>query len=43
MAAFKAEAATLVLAAAARLLQREIRAEDGRQYAGLLLKDLGKD
>jgi F-type H+-transporting ATPase subunit b len=43
MAAFKAEAAALVVAAAGRLLQREFGGEDRRQYAGLLLKELGKD
>lgn len=43
MAAFKAEAAALVAAASARLLQREIRGEDSRRFAGMLLSELGKD
>ena len=43
MAVFKAEAAALVVAAAGRLLQRELGGEDRRRYAGLLLKELGQD
>ncbi|MDR0525162.1 MAG: ATP synthase F0 subunit B [Spirochaetaceae bacterium] len=41
-ARFQAEAAGLVLAAAGRLLQRELTQEDNRRFAGLLLQELGK-
>ena len=40
---FRAEAAALVMAAASRLLQRELTAEDSRRFAGLLLQEIGKE
>ncbi|GHV72103.1 hypothetical protein AGMMS49928_27690 [Spirochaetia bacterium] len=41
MVVFRTEAAALVVAASARLLRREVQAGDSRQYAGLLLQELG--
>jgi F-type H+-transporting ATPase subunit b len=41
-ARFHAEAATLVIAAAGRLLQRDLSQEDNRAFAGMLLQELGK-
>lgn len=41
-ARFQAEAAALVIAAAGRLLQRELSQEDNRRFAGLILQELGK-
>ncbi|MDR1902954.1 MAG: F0F1 ATP synthase subunit B [Treponema sp.] len=43
MAAFKAQAAGLVVAAAARLLKRELTTEDNRQFAEMMLQELGKN
>ncbi|MDR0554894.1 MAG: F0F1 ATP synthase subunit B [Treponema sp.] len=42
-AVFKAEAAALVVAAAGRLLTREMNQEDNLRFAGLLLEELGKN
>jgi F-type H+-transporting ATPase subunit b len=42
MEQFRAEAAGLVLAAAAKLLRRELGREDSRLQAELLLRELGK-
>jgi F-type H+-transporting ATPase subunit b len=42
LARFRAEAAALVVSASARLLRRELNQEDSRQYAGMLLRELGK-
>ncbi|MDR1899894.1 MAG: F0F1 ATP synthase subunit B [Treponema sp.] len=42
MEQFRAEAAGLVLAAAAKLLRRELSREDSRLQAELLLRELGK-
>ncbi|GHV49646.1 hypothetical protein AGMMS49579_01900 [Spirochaetia bacterium] len=42
MALFKAEAAALVVSAAAKLIQRELNQDDNRRLAGLLLQELGK-
>jgi F-type H+-transporting ATPase subunit b len=39
LAAFKKEAATLVVAAAGRLVGREIKGEDNQQYATMLLNE----
>jgi F-type H+-transporting ATPase subunit b len=39
---FLAEAAALVLAAAGRLLRREVTGEDSRRQAALLLQEMGK-
>jgi F-type H+-transporting ATPase subunit b len=41
MAAFRSEAAALVIAASSRLLGREVSGEDTRRQAALLLKELG--
>ncbi|MDR2796516.1 MAG: ATP synthase F0 subunit B [Spirochaetaceae bacterium] len=41
-AAFKAEAAALVLAAAGRLLRRDFSGEDARAHAELVLRELGE-
>jgi len=41
MALFQSQAAALVLAAAGRLLQRELTQEDSRRQAALLLEELG--
>jgi F-type H+-transporting ATPase subunit b len=38
---FKAEAARLVIAAASRLLQRDLDSEDSRRFANLLLQEVG--
>jgi F-type H+-transporting ATPase subunit b len=43
LARFRSEAAALVVSASARLLRRELNQEDHRRYAGLLLRELGKD
>ena len=43
MAAFRAEAAALVIAAAGRLLEREITAEDSRRQAERILHAIGKN
>ena len=47
LACFKVEAAALVMAASARLVQRDISGEDNRRYANMLLDELsakkGKD
>ncbi|MDR2394137.1 MAG: ATP synthase F0 subunit B [Treponema sp.] len=43
LACFRAEAVALVLSAARALLQRELKGEDSRHFAGLLLQELGKD
>jgi F-type H+-transporting ATPase subunit b len=43
LARFRAEAAGLVMAAASRLLQREITAEDSRRFAGLVLQEIGNE
>jgi F-type H+-transporting ATPase subunit b len=43
MAMFKAQAASLVIAAAAKLLKRELTAEDNRQFAEMMLQELGKN
>ena len=40
MAAFRQEAASLVVAASGRLVGREIQNEDNRQYADMLLNEL---
>jgi F-type H+-transporting ATPase subunit b len=40
LARFKLEAATLVMAASTRLLQREISGEDKLRYANMLLDEL---
>jgi F-type H+-transporting ATPase subunit b len=40
LAAFKVEAALLVMAASAKLLAREINSEDNRRYANMLLDEL---
>ncbi|MCL2763443.1 MAG: ATP synthase F0 subunit B [Treponema sp.] len=40
-ARFKLESAALVMAAAARLVQREFASDDKRRYANLLLEELG--
>ena len=42
MAAFRQEAAALVVAAAGRLVGREIKSEDNRQYAAMLLNETDK-
>jgi hypothetical protein len=42
MERFRAEAAGLVLAAAAKLLRRELGREDSRLQAELLLRELGQ-
>ncbi|MDR2797755.1 MAG: ATP synthase F0 subunit B [Treponema sp.] len=39
----RAEAVGLVLSATRALLQRELKGEDSRHFAGLLLQELGKD
>ena len=39
MAAFREEASALVVAAASRLVGREIKSEDNQQYAAMLLKE----
>jgi F-type H+-transporting ATPase subunit b len=41
LALFQSQAAALVLAAAGRLLQRELTQEDSRRQAALLLEELG--
>jgi F-type H+-transporting ATPase subunit b len=41
MSLFRAEAAALVISASSRLLQRELTQEDSRQFASLLLRELG--
>ena len=43
MAAFRKEAAALVVDAAGRLIGREIKSEDNQQYAGLLISEAEKD
>jgi F-type H+-transporting ATPase subunit b len=43
LALFRTEAAALVVAAAERLIRRELTADDKGRYAGLLLKELGKN
>ena len=43
LARFRLEAATLVMAASARLVQKDFSSEDNRQYANLLLEELGND
>ena len=43
LAEFRKEAAVLGTAASSRLLGRDIRAEDTRQYAGMLLNEIGKN
>jgi F-type H+-transporting ATPase subunit b len=43
MAIFKAEAAALVISASARLLKRELKADDLRSQAALILQELGKN
>ncbi|MDR3192014.1 MAG: F0F1 ATP synthase subunit B [Treponema sp.] len=43
LALFRAEAAALVVNASGRLLKRELRPEDNRPYAELLLRELGQD
>ena len=40
LARFKAEAAALVMAATARLVQRELTGDDNRRYAAMLLDEL---
>jgi F-type H+-transporting ATPase subunit b len=40
MALFRAEAAALVVAASARLVQRDFAADDNRKYANMLLDEL---
>jgi F-type H+-transporting ATPase subunit b len=40
---FKAEAADLVVAASGRLLGRELKTEDNRRYAGMILDEIGKN
>jgi F-type H+-transporting ATPase subunit b len=40
MARFRAEAAALVVAASARLVQRDLAADDNRKYANMLLDEL---
>ena len=40
LASFREEAATLVIAATGRLLEREIEDEDSRQYAEMLLNEV---
>ena len=40
LAAFRKEAASLVVAAASRLVGREINSADNRQYAGMLLDEM---
>jgi F-type H+-transporting ATPase subunit b len=42
MAVFKAEAAALVLSAAAQLVKREFNDEDSRTQAAMLLREIGK-
>ena len=43
IAAFRKEAAVLVVAASGRLMGREINTEDNRQYADMLLNEAGKN
>jgi F-type H+-transporting ATPase subunit b len=43
LAEFRKEAAVLVLAASGRLVGREFRSEDNRQYADMLLGEIGKN
>jgi F-type H+-transporting ATPase subunit b len=43
MAVFKAQAAGLVIAVAAKLLRRELTAEDNRRFAEMMLQELGKN
>jgi F-type H+-transporting ATPase subunit b len=43
LARFRSEAAALVVSASARLLRRELNQEDNRGYAGMLLREIGKD
>jgi F-type H+-transporting ATPase subunit b len=40
LARFKLEAATLIMAASARLVQRELSSDDNRRYANMLLDEL---
>jgi F-type H+-transporting ATPase subunit b len=42
LARFRSEAAALVVSASARLIRRELNQEDSRQFAGMLLRELGK-
>ncbi|MDR2494443.1 MAG: ATP synthase F0 subunit B [Spirochaetaceae bacterium] len=42
LAKFRSEAAALVVAAASRILQRELTQEDNRRFAGILLQEIGK-
>jgi F-type H+-transporting ATPase subunit b len=43
MTMFKVQAASLVIAAATKLLKRELTTEDNRQFAEMLLQELGKN
>jgi F-type H+-transporting ATPase subunit b len=43
MAAFKVQAAGLVIAATARLLKRELTAEDNRRFAEMMIQELGQN
>jgi len=43
MAAFREEAAALVVDTAGRLIGREIKGEDNQHYAAMLLKETDKD
>jgi F-type H+-transporting ATPase subunit b len=40
---FRKEAASLVTAASARLLDREFQEEDNKRYAGMLISEIGKN
>ena len=43
LVAFKSEAGSLVIAAASRLIQRELKAEDSLRQAEFLLQEIGKN